>query len=145
MNNMTINRIASHTYSTVQLKLVVKTKFPFPIISPTCFTQFPQIGILVKHFSLIFPLFPRRGRNWFPRNIRPILCILHVSLKMRIPHYARQRILNLGNSGEIKVDSGEIRWKAFYFFFTRFPRCEIHHRKTWIPFPCHFISRSPVL
>ena len=44
-------------YSTVQLKLVVKTKFPF--IFPTSFTQIPQMGIFVKQFSLIFPLFPR--------------------------------------------------------------------------------------
>ena len=171
------------------------------------------MDILVEQFSLIFPLFPRRGRNWFPRqgilfphwgntipqfspnfplifqfpvqfsiqlhkctlslSLRPILCILHVSLKMRILHYARQRILNLGNSGEVQGDSGEIRWKAFYFFSLVFPgvkyislsgnliplispvatvktgenSCEKNwkgiYQKTWITLPCHLISRSP--
>ena len=57
----------SVTYSsTVQLKLLVKTKFPF--ISPTCFTQIPQMGILLKQFSLISSLFSRRGKNRFPRQ-----------------------------------------------------------------------------
>ena len=44
---------------------------------------------------------------------------MYVSLKMRIPHYARQRIINLGNSREIQGNSGEIRRKAFHLF-TRF-------------------------
>ena len=133
--------------------------FHFPFISPTCFTQIPQMGILVKHFFLILPLFPWRRGNWFPRqglrefcfsigetqssnflpispdfsmitpdspvfravfnttsqvctlslSIRPILCILHVSLKMRIPQNARQRIINLVNSGDIQGNSEEIR------------------------------------
>ena len=42
-------------------------------------------------------------------NVTPILCILHVSLRMRIPHYASERIINLGNPGEIGR-------KAFYSF-----------------------------
>ena len=53
----------NHKYSTVQLKLVVKTKFLF--ISHTCFTQIPLRGFFVKQFSLIFPLFPWCGGNWF--------------------------------------------------------------------------------
>ena len=44
-------------YSTVQLKLVEKTKFPF--ISPTCFTHIPLRGIFVKQFSPIFPFLAR--------------------------------------------------------------------------------------
>ena len=51
------------SYSTMQLKLVLKTKFRF--ISPTCFTQIPQMIIFAKQFSLIFP---RCGGNWFPNQ-----------------------------------------------------------------------------
>ena len=60
---------------------------------------------------------------------------LHVSLKMRIPHYTRQRIIKIGNSEEIQGNSGNsVEFKGIlgksdeklYFFFTRFPRCEIH-------------------
>ena len=54
-------------------------------------------------------------------SIKPILCILHVSLKMRIPYYARQRIINLGNSVEIQGNSGEIRRKAFHSLLLVFP------------------------
>ena len=100
-------------------------------------------------------------------SITLILCILHVSLKMRIPHYARQRIINLwkfcGNSGEFWGNPT----KNFSFAFTRFPRCEIHFPQDWgdrIPlvslvatmktgenycekrereFPFHFISPPP--
>ena len=56
----------------------------------------------------------------------PILCILHVSLKMRIQPYARLRIINVGNSGEIQGDSVEIRRKAFHSFSLVFSGCEIH-------------------
>ena len=89
----------------------------FPQISPEFPTEFPPNS---PDFSIISPDSPR-----FPQfpvqfsiqlhnctlslSIRPILCISHVSLKMRIPHYARQRILNLGNSGEIQGNSGNFR------------------------------------
>ena len=101
---------------------------------------------------------------------RPILRIFHVSLKMRIPHYARQRIINQANSGGIQGNSGEIRWKAFHFFSLVFPGvkyisllgksnssdfpsghrencCEKKWkgipRETGILFPFHLLSPSP--
>ena len=48
---------------------------------------------------------------------------------MRIPHYARESIINLGNSVEIQgnfkrgiqENSGEIRLKALHFFSQVFP------------------------
>ena len=104
---------------------------------------FPNWGNTIPQFPLNFP----PNSPWFPNDsywfllipqfpvqfsiqlhkctsslsIKPILCILHVSLKMKIPHYARQRIINLGNSGEIQGDSGEIRQKAFHLFSLVFP------------------------
>ena len=51
-----IDRLAmSGQYSTVQLKLVVKTKFPF--ISPTCFTQIPLRGFFCETVFSHFPPF----------------------------------------------------------------------------------------
>ena len=145
-------------YSTVHLKLVVKTKFPFISLSfpPPVSHKFPRWEFLWNSFPSFSPFFSDVGGFHFPANfplispkfpsnspriprisqlfllisqfpvqfsiqlhkgtlslsIRPILDILHVSLKMRIPHYARQRIINLGNSGEIQGiqgNSGEIR------------------------------------
>ena len=46
-------------YSTVQLKLVVKTKFPF--ISPTYFTQIPLREFLWNSFPSFSPFFPDVG------------------------------------------------------------------------------------
>ena len=151
-------------YCTFETGRENKVPFHFPFISPTCFTQIPQMGIFVKQFSFIFPLFLRYGGISFPcqfspnfprispkfssnspriprisqlfllisqfpvqfsiqlhkgtlsLSIRPILGILHVSLKMRIPHYARQRIINLGNSGEIQGILGKSDKKLFIFF-----------------------------
>ena len=114
----------------MQLKLVLKTKFP-PIF-PTCFPQISRMGIFVKQLSLIFLLIPlipqftvqfaiQSHKCTLSLGIRPILCILHVSLKIRISHYARQRIINLGNSGEIQGNSGEIRRNAFHSFSLVFP------------------------
>ena len=57
------------TYSTVQLKLVVKTKFPF--ICPTCFTQIPQGEFLWNSF----PSFSqRRGKliSWLGNSFSPL-------------------------------------------------------------------------
>ena len=49
-----------------------------------------------------------------------ITCIYR-SLKISIPHYVRQRIINLRNSGEIHGNTGEIRQKAFHSFSLVFP------------------------
>ena len=40
--------------------------FHFLFIFLTCFTQIPQMGIFVKQFPLIFPLFPDVGEIDFP-------------------------------------------------------------------------------
>ena len=138
--------------------------FHFPFISPTCFTQISEMGILWNtslispffldgeefdfpvrefcspigetqlpnfppippEFHLNFPRFPNDS-YWFPvfpqfliqlhkftssLSIRPFLWILHVSLKIRI-HYARQRILNLGEFRGILKKSDEV-WIAQY-------------------------------
>ena len=131
----------------------------------TCFTQFPQMGIFVKQFSLIFLPFSPMWENWFPHQgilfpywgnttvsywgntihqfshnfpkippnspdfpmiptdssvscavFNTILCILHVPSKMRIPHYSRPRIRDLGNSGEIQGKSDEKLFIRFHFF-----------------------------
>ena len=70
-----------------------------------------SVSPLGKRNSPIFPQFPPN-----PPDFMHITCT--VSLKLRIPHYARQRIINLGNFGEIQVNSGEIKLEAFHFFFT---------------------------
>ena len=101
----------------------------FPPITPEFRPNFPWI-------STEFPRFPNDS-YWFPSflcsfkyNFTSIHCLwasglryfmhihvyIHISLKMRIPHYARQRIINLGNSGEIQGNSGGIRRKAFHSF-----------------------------
>ena len=164
----------------MQIKLVVKTKFPFiPLSFPPpvsdkfpdgnfCetvfphFTTFPRCGgdwfpckeILFRpthwgnailQFSPNFPRIPNDS-YWFPLisqypvqfsiqlhkctssslSIRPILCILHVSLKMRIPYFARQRNKNLGNCGGNSWKFWGNQTKSFSFVFTHFHRCEIH-------------------
>ena len=124
----------------------------FPQISLQFPLNSPQIHPISKFFLLIPPdspvscaVFNTTSQVYFvsEHQNRPtgILCILHVSSKMRIPHYARQRIINLGNSGEIQGiqgNSGEFfgnQMKSFSFFFTRFPRCEIHFPLGEIYFP----------
>ena len=88
------------------------------------FLQFPpNFPRISPKFPLISPDSPVRILYSFQYNfanlctlslsIMPILCILHVSLKMRIPHYERQRIINLGNSGGILGKSDE---KLIIFF-----------------------------
>ena len=76
--------------------------YEFPT-NPPDFPLIPQFSIQLHKCTLSL-------------SIRPILCILHVSLKMRISHYVRQRIINLGNSGEIQGNSGKIRRKDFHSF-----------------------------
>ena len=82
-------------------------------------------------------------------SIRPVLCILYVglSLKMRIPHYVRRRIINLGNYGEIQRNSGEFwgnQMKSFSFFFTHFPRCEHTFHIHLIPLISQKLVKTPV-
>ena len=109
----------------------------FPPCGGNLFTRqgilFPYWGNTIPQFPPDFPQFPNDS-YWFPLipqfpvqfsiqlhkctlslSIRPILCILHVSLKMRIPHYARQRIINLRNSGEIQGVLGKSDEKLFIF------------------------------
>ena len=91
-------------------------------------------------------------------------------LKLRIPHYMRQGIVNLGNSGEVQGNSGDIRRKAIHSFSLVFPGVKYIsllgkskspdfssgnrenscgkkwkgiHWETGIPFPYHFISPPP--
>ena len=80
-----------------------------------CLAQYPTL--LIPQFPVQFLI--QLHKCTLSLSIRPILCILHVFLKMRIPHYSRQRIINLGNSGEIQEKSDK---KLFIFF----RRCEIH-------------------
>ena len=142
----------------------------FPRNSPE-FPWFPNYS----YWSPLIPQFPvqfsiQLHKCTLSLSIRPILCIIHVSLKMRIPHYARQRIINLENSGEIQGILGKSDEKLFIFFhlfsqvWNTFPSwwnlirlispvatmktgenfCEKKwkeiHREKWIPF--HFISPS---
>ena len=77
---------------------------------PRIFLAFPPKFSRIQPISQWFPLIPQFPMQFsiqlhkciiLSLSIRPILCILHVFLKMKIRHYARQRIIDLGNSGEI--------------------------------------------
>ena len=98
-----------------------ETQFPnFPPISPE-FPLIPPISQFPVQFSI------QLHKCTLSLSIRPILFLLQVFLKMRPPHYARQRVINIGNSGEIQGNSGnsgEIRVKAFHFFSIVLPGVE---------------------
>ena len=55
-------------YCAIETGREKKIPFHFPFIFLTCLPQIPQLGIFVKQFSLIFPLFPRCGGNLFPHQ-----------------------------------------------------------------------------
>ena len=99
----------------------------FPWISPE-FPRFPNYSYwfpLISQFTVQFSI--QLHKCTLSLSIRPILCILHVSLKMRIPHYTRQRIINLGNFGE----NQGILWKSdekLFIFFHSFSQ-------VWNTFP----------
>ena len=102
-----------------------ETQFPnFPPISPKI-PRIPPISqwfLLIPRFRVQFSIQLHKCTLYL--SIKPILCILHVSLKMRIPHYARQRIINLVNSGGIQGNSGEFwgnQMKRLSFFSLVFP------------------------
>ena len=96
------------------------------------FPRFPNDAYwfpLIPQFLVQFSIQLHKCRPTLSLSTRSILCILHVSLKMRILHYVRQRFINLGNSGENQENSEQFwgnQTKSFSFVFTRFPRCEIH-------------------
>ena len=100
-----------------------ETQFPtFPPISPEFPLYFPRIPPIFQLFLLI-PQFPVQFSIQLHKCTLslPILCILHVSLKMRIPHYARQKNYK---SREFWGISGELwgnQMKSFSFFLLIFP------------------------
>ena len=129
-------------------------------------TQFPNFPKNLSRNSPDFPMIPQFPVQFsiqlhkctLSLSIRPILCILNVSLKIKIPHYARQRIKNLGKFWGILAKSDE----KLFIFFTCFPRYEIHFPlipviSQWLPcktgknpckkkereFPFPFISTPP--
>ena len=89
---------------------------------PPNFPRFPNNC----YWFLLIPQFPvqfliQLHKFTFSLSIRPISCILHVSLKMRIPHYARKIIINLRNSGKFIGILGKSDEKLFIYFSLVFP------------------------